>query len=57
MQQNATDDNSQMKTHKNDNKSKLRHVTNNAVNIGVVKLTRKKPGKKKKKKKAVENYS
>ena len=31
-----------MKTHKNDNKSKLRHITNNAANIHVVKLTRKK---------------
>jgi len=46
-----------METHKNENNSKLRRITNNAANIDVVKLTRKKKPGKKKRKKAVENYS
>jgi hypothetical protein len=37
-----------MKTHKNGNKSKLRHITNKSTNIDVVKLTKKKKSEKKK---------
>jgi hypothetical protein len=38
-----------METHKNENNSKLRRITNNAANIDVVKLTRKKKARKKEK--------